>query len=324
MIGFRRLTAAIAGAGLAAALLAGCGTAAAGGGPPATLTVAFVVDPSWAQVPVAQNAGYFRQHGVVVHVVDFSTGVQALQALEGGQADIATGADVPAASALARDPSLRVIADGSRWYGSRIVARRSSGVTSLSGLSGKIIGTPLGTSADYFAQTVLGKSSLTAKTVNVDPSAMLTAIKAGNVAAVAVFQPYQEQVEETLGPDAVVLNSPGAYVQHSLYLASSSTLKTKAKAISAFFGALGVASKDLSGRRPAAVTAVAAATKLPSSLLQRVLPQFNYSLQLNPGLAGQLTGLARWEQAHGYLGSASPAADYGKLLDPVALAPAQS
>ena len=35
------------------------------------LTVGFVVDPSWAQIPVAVDTGLFTKHGVTVKVVNF-------------------------------------------------------------------------------------------------------------------------------------------------------------------------------------------------------------------------------------------------------------
>ncbi|MCW2690475.1 MAG: transporter substrate-binding protein [Mycobacterium sp.] len=89
-----------------------------------TLTVGFVLDPSWAQIPVAAGTGLFTKHGVNVKVVNFQSGVEALQAASAGQVDITTAADVPTSAVLSRAPSLRVVADGSRWHGSRIVARR--------------------------------------------------------------------------------------------------------------------------------------------------------------------------------------------------------
>jgi NitT/TauT family transport system substrate-binding protein len=61
----------------------------------ATLTVGFVVDPSWAQIPVADQAGLFGKHGVTVKVIDFPSGIEALQAVAAGQVDVTTAADVP-------------------------------------------------------------------------------------------------------------------------------------------------------------------------------------------------------------------------------------
>ncbi len=301
-----------------AALLALLGSLVActgsGDSDPKTLTVGFVVDPSWAQIPVAQQSGYFTGRGVKVKVVDFATGVEALQALAAHQVDIATAADVPAAAALTRTPSLRIVADGSRWQGSRIVARRSAGVASLNDLSGKSIGTPLGTSAAYFASNALSHGNIGAKLVQVAPPAAVTAATQRNVDAVAIFQPYQAQVEQALGGDAVEL-AGGTYDQHSLYLATDTAVSGKSAALSAFFAALNDASAQLGTRAAPAVSAVAAATQLPADLLGRILPEFDYTIQLPADLPGVLAAQANWAKEQGSVDRSVNLPDYAALVD---------
>ena len=63
-----------------------------------SLTLAWVVDPSWAQVPVANDLGYFKQHGVNVKIVPFPTGAAALEALAGGAVDVANGGLIAASA----------------------------------------------------------------------------------------------------------------------------------------------------------------------------------------------------------------------------------
>lgn len=286
-----------------------------------TLNVGFVVDPSWAQIPVAQAAGYFADEGVNVKVINFSTGVEALQALQGGQVDITTAADVPAAAALPKSPDLRVVADGSVWLGSKIVARKASGVSSGNDLGGKRIGTPIGTSAAYFAATMLDASGVTnAKLVQVAPSAMLTAMSQGDVDAVSIFQPYQEQVLDELADEVVALEAEGdVYRQHSLYLAQAESAEAKAAEFTKFFAALAKAGADLDQAEPAAIDAVVAATKLKPDLVGRVLEEFEFSLQLQPELASTLTDLAGWAREQGSLDDKVKPVDYARMLDDSAL-----
>ncbi|MBF6213268.1 ABC transporter substrate-binding protein [Nocardia puris] len=284
-----------------------------------TLTVGFVVDPSWAQIPVAQRGGAFERHGVRVEVVNFSTGVQALQALQGGQVDIATAADVPSASALAKSPELRVVGDGSRWTGSRIVAR--PGIADLNALAGKKIGTPLGTSAAYFAASALDSAGVTAELVQVAPSAMTTAIAKGDVDAVSIFQPYQAQVIDVLDGTGVEIDVPATgYRQHSLYLAAADTAQRKADAFRKFFAALTEAGAQLTAHEEAATAAVAEATALAHDLVGKVLREFDFTLQLPPDLAAKLTTLADWARARNYLDPGVPPVDYAARLDASALA----
>ncbi|MBB5918198.1 NitT/TauT family transport system substrate-binding protein [Nocardia transvalensis] len=307
----RLLAAALALAALSISLVA-CGNS--DDSDPSTLTVGFVVDPSWAQIPVAQRAGTFDKHGVKVKVVNFPSGVEALQALAAHQVDVATAADVPTAATLTRSPSLRVVGDGSRWQGSRIVARRSAGIATVADLAGKSVGTPLGTSAAYFAADTLAAGKVDAKLVQVAPQATVTAASQRNVDAVSIFQPYQAQVVAALGGDAIEL-AGGGYNQHSLYLATDTATTRKAAALSGFFAALDEAGAQLTARSADALTAVAEATQLAPDLLQKVLPEFDFTLQLRPDLAPQLTALATWAQTQGSIEKSVALPDYGPLLD---------
>ncbi|MGW5381359.1 ABC transporter substrate-binding protein [Nocardia sp. NPDC003963] len=279
-----------------------------------TLTVGFVVDPSWAQIPVAADSGYFDKHGVRVQVVNFPSGIEALQAVAAGQVDIATAADVPTSSVLTRSPSLRVVGDGARWEGSRIVARRSAGIDGIEDLAGKSIGTPLGTSAAYFVADALAQRAISANLVQVSPSATVTAATARNVDAVSIFQPYQAQVIEALGADAVELPG-GDYSQHSLYLATRTAIEAKAPALTAFFAALAEAGTDLENLSEAAVGAVATATQLDPELLRGVLPQFDFALRPTSDLAPKLTELGNWGKTQGSIDAGTQLPDYATVSD---------
>ncbi|MFC9872938.1 ABC transporter substrate-binding protein [Nocardia salmonicida] len=307
-----RRTVAAALAALALSGAAACGEA--GSTDPATLTVGFVVDPSWAQIPVADRLGLFGKHNVEVKVINFPSGVEALQAVAAGQVDIATAADVPTSAVLTRSPSLRIVGDGSRWQGSRIVARRSAGIDDVADLAGKSIGTPLGTSAAYFAANTLAHNNIAANLVQVAPSAMVTAATQRDVDAVSIFQPYQAQVISALGADAVEL-SGGSYNQHSLYLATQDAVTRKADAVTSFFAALSEASEQLKALADPAVEAVSAATQLRPDLLRTVLPQFDFTLQLPPALPGKLDELGRWAQSQGKIKAGTPLPDYATLTD---------
>lgn len=280
----------------------------------ATLTVGFVVDPSWAQIPVAVDTGLFADHDVDVEVVNFQSGVEALQAAAAGQVDITTAADVPTAAALTRTPSLRVVADGSRWEGSRIVARRSSGINTIDDLAGRSIGTPLGTSAAYYISNALASSGIDATLVQVAPSAIVTAITQRNVDAVSIFQPYQAQAIQALDGDSVEL-SGGTYNQHSLFLATETARTSKSEAITAFFAALQDAGTALSQQDSAAVDAVAKATQLEPDLLRTVLGEFDFTLQLEPDLATKLTDLGEWAKTQKSIEPTTALPNYAEFLD---------
>ncbi|EID09281.1 ABC transporter substrate-binding protein [Mycolicibacterium phlei] len=305
----------IAALALAVAGLTGCSSSESSEGQ-RELTVGFVVDPSWAHIPVAQQEGYFADRGLNVKVVNFSTGVEALQALTAGQVDVTTAAAVPTSAAVIKTPTLRVAADGSRWEGFRLVARKQSGIRSLQDLNGKRIGTPLGTSGAYFASKVVEGSGTDAELVQVAPSAIVTAITQGDVDAVSIFQPYQAQAIAALGADAVALEPPGGtLVDHCLFVTTEAAASERQADLTAFFEALGDASKDLTAQTDGAVTAVADATKLDPALVKDVLSGYDFTLQLKPALADDLAALGAWAQQNGKIEPNVTLPDYSQFLD---------
>jgi len=279
-----------------------------------TLTVGFVVDPSWAQIPVAAETGLFDDQDVKVNVVNFSSGVEALQALAAGQVDITTAADVPTSAAIVRNPALRIVGDGSRWRGSKIVARRDAGINTTADLAGKSVGTPLGTSAAYYISNALTAGNIEADLVQVSPSAVVTAVSQRNVDAVSIFQPYQAQAIEALGQDAVELTG-GTYSQHSLYLSTETAISAKSEAITKFFSAIREAGASLTGKNDEAIDAVAKSTQLDANLLRSILGEFDFTLQLAPDLATNLHELAEWAQAEGNIVAGVGLPDYAKFLE---------
>ncbi|MFA5711208.1 ABC transporter substrate-binding protein [Mycolicibacterium sp.] len=280
------------------------------------LVVGFVVDPSWSHIPVAEQAGYFADRGLDVEVINFSTGVEALQALTARQVDVTTAAAVPTSAAVLKSPELRVIADGARWSGGRIVARKDAGVSSVADLAGKRVGAPQGTSGAFFADSVLAQAGVRAEQVQVAPSAIVTAATQGNVDAVSIFQPYQAQVIAALGDNAAVLeDSGGSFVDHCLYLTTEATATAKAEDLSAFFAALDAAGEDLTDGTEGSVAAVAEATQLDPALVSGVLAEYDFSLELEPSLAEELETKGTWAKQVGNIDAGAALPDYSQFLD---------
>jgi len=109
--------------------------------------------------------------------------------LVSGEADAATNAETQALLRSAASPNLRIVLTVAECY-YRIVARRSAGISRLSDLKGKKVGTSLSTSAHYFlskmARTAgLSETDVTAVAVRLPD--MPAAIKQGDVDAIAIW-----------------------------------------------------------------------------------------------------------------------------------------
>lgn len=306
---------------LAVAVVAGCGgtetteTAAVGQGDGGAesvgaLTVGWVIDPSWSQVPVAEELNYFDDLGVDVTVVPFPTGAEALEALTGGAVDVATAGDVPTSAAILKNPDIRVIADDARWPEGRFVARKSAGIESIDDLAGRKIAVPLGSSAHYFAAKFLDEAGVEAELVQVGPAEMVTVISRGDVDAVAVFQTALARVAAELGDDRVELQGEDPYEQHSLYLTQAATIESKGPALTAFVEAIRMADAPLTEGDDDALAALAKATTLEPELLRPVVEEFVFETELGDELAADLLDRAEWAKGIGRIDATAQLPDY--------------
>lgn len=280
-----------------------------------TLVLGFVVDPSWAQVPVALDLDLFTQKGVEVKVVNFPTGAEALEALNGGAIDVATAGETPTSSAIIANDKIVVIADGSRHSQSRFVTSVETGYQTLDDLEGAVIGTPIGSSAHYYASMFLEQADVEAELVQVSPSDMDTAMARGDIEVSAVFQPYQTQVIELLGEDAVEIwweDEP--YVQHSLYISLASTVQERKDDIAELVAGLAAADELLVAQDDTAMDAVGRAIDLEGGTLATVLEEFDFSVQLEPDLADTLVARAEWGIEEGNLSAGTEIPDYADHL----------
>ena len=265
------------------------GSDASGGG--AAITVAVVPGIDNAPLRVAVQEGLFRQHGLDVTVKDYSSLKDELAALTSGQATIAagdyTGFFYEQATGKA---SLRLIADGhdAAADSMAILTLPTSGITTPQQLSGQPGGVatqtasvaPYSATIPYDIQTLAaeevlqndGVSPSSVSWTQMPASAMIGALRSGQVKAILATEPYILQAEEQLGAVEVVDASSGVTSGLPLagYFSLNSYASGHASAVRAFQQALDQAQSDSAQR----------------GLVQGVLPQLT---GMSQGDAAQVT-----------------------------------
>jgi ABC-type nitrate/sulfonate/bicarbonate transport system substrate-binding protein len=154
-----------------------------------------------------------------------------LDALLGGQVDVATAAETPVLLASVQRPDVRIILTIAESE-LRVVARKSSGISSTKGLRGKRLAVFAGTSSEYFLDRMLEKEGITkseVEIVNLQPGDMVFAIRNRNVDAISVWEPHAQRAIDILGNDAVSFEDPGLYIEHFNLVTTSEVLDNKEK-----------------------------------------------------------------------------------------------
>jgi sulfonate transport system substrate-binding protein len=130
-----------------------------------------------------------------------------------GAADVAGQAETQALRISVEHPDLRIVMTVTEGI-YRIVARRSAGIATLSDLAGKRIAVFENTSSAYFLHRMLSSVGLSEADVVIVPSRpreMAPAIVAGDVDAIAIWEPESERAFAAIGADAIEFQNPGVY-----------------------------------------------------------------------------------------------------------------
>jgi NitT/TauT family transport system substrate-binding protein len=224
------------------------------------------------------------EHGSVMALWGEASDIASLASA--GQADIAANSETQALRGSVAHPDLRFIFTVAECpY--RIVARRSAGIARLSDLRGKRVATQLESSGEYFLDVMLRKAGLRpgevkrehfmAHTAN-PLSRVPEALAAGEIDAVALWEPQVERARRALGGDAVEFSDPETYTEKFNLCTKLANLENPALRlrIVAFVRSLIAAAERLQGAPETGQRLVAEAAKLDLETVRGSWPRFGY------------------------------------------------
>jgi NitT/TauT family transport system substrate-binding protein len=267
-------------------------------GPPMEITLAVTTNSDSALVHVAQLKGYFKDEGLAVTTLTFTSGKAALEAVLRGEAQIATVAETPIVLNILKGEALAVIAGifhSDRNMG--VVARRDRGISTPSDLRGKNIGTPLGTNAHYFFHafhTVEGIPESDVTLTGMAPEATVEALLSGQVDAVAVWNPFLLVLRKKLGGDGVSFFSEHVYTYTFNLAAKRNFAAANQPAIAALLRALLKAESSMRDEPAEARRAVAEFSGWDSYLLDELWDDYSFRVSLDQALLVNMESQARW------------------------------
>jgi NitT/TauT family transport system substrate-binding protein len=183
--------------GLVAALaMTACGSSEGSGSKSGSssepIRIGVGIDAAYAPFFLAAEDGMFKDAGLNVELIQFGRGGEAVQAIAGGQVDVAGNSDTTTLTLMAQNPDLRAsfIYEQSGKY-LKVVAR--PGITEASQI--KKMGVVPGLS-DYMARKYFeaNKVSLdSVKFVESDPPELPTLTKKGDIDAYLLWEPWPSQ-----------------------------------------------------------------------------------------------------------------------------------
>ena len=163
---------------------------------------------SLATIVAAEGTGAFEKYGVDVELVEFADGPTIISAMESGSIDyayIGTGAHK-----LCIQGRADVICFAQLSNADAVIGNTDKGVNTVEDLKGKKVAYSSGTSSEEILKATLGKANLTLddiEAVEMDASAITTAMVSGKVDACATWSPNTLTIYNELGDKAVELGA---------------------------------------------------------------------------------------------------------------------
>lgn len=161
------------------------------------------------QLAVADDRNLWVAHDIEAQTIPFQSGRDAFEALLGGQLDIAFIAEFPAVIGAMRDQDFALLAEMTRYKGTRIIHAGGDGIASIADLDGKPIGVTAGTNVHFMLETALGENGVSAEIVSVGPPDIVPALARGDIFAGAMFPSFYQGAKKMLAERYREIRVPG-------------------------------------------------------------------------------------------------------------------
>lgn len=223
---------------------------------------------------VARDLKLFEKVGLQPTYVRFTTGTQAIAAIESKSLDIASPGITPYVAGLAQGVDWKVVGIDATMAGAEgIVARADSGITKLEDLKGKSIGVARGTTAYYGLLAALkskGISKSEVKLLLMGPPEQLGALRNKDIDAVAVWEPWIQRNINELGGRLIGMDADyGVHSTTGVYAVHREYAEKNREAIERFLTGLMLAYKHIQKDGPdSAIAAVSEAMNVPRDVIK--------------------------------------------------------
>lgn len=273
---------------------------------------------SWPQLYIALRDGLWKKNGLdVAHTeARFGTGQSAMQAmLLSGDSQMAAVAETPVALALMGGMPLKILASLSHtpWH---ISTSRRANVNSIADLSGRRLGVPVGTSAEYFMNQALHSVGLTpgdVEVVNVKPTDMVPALSGGSLDAFFIWDPFRFEARKVLGDDYVELAYP-EFQSNAFLVARSDFVDSNPDQVDAILRTMIEAETHMKKDPKGSVEYMADLMQLEPSIAQAVWDTHTYDVSLRAGMIEALNAYSQYMIDRGMVAKDTQIPDFRALM----------
>jgi NitT/TauT family transport system substrate-binding protein len=245
---------------------------------------------------LAQQQQLFQKQGLEVVINNVPSGKQAIENLFVEKAQLALSTETPIMLFIMQGKKLIVLgALGESVGDNALVGRVDHGITTPDDLAGKSIAVELGTSGEYFLDTLLSSHHIDRSQVIIVPTSsdqIAPLLLSGKVDAGSSWPPYVLPWQKQLGKNAVTFNNPHYLAMAWCVVSTPEYVSTHPKTLKKFFRALAEAEQHWQENPEELRKVLIEKSQINRELLD--LNIYRFGLRFDQSIAVNLEGLSKW------------------------------
>lgn len=264
-----------------------------------SVIVAYSPFESTALFWIAEDRHFFEENGIVITLREYDSGAASLDGMMNGEADITVGvSEFPLVRKAFQNANISAIGNIDKGEFIYLVARQDRGITNVSDLKGKRVGTTIGTVAEFHLGRLLMLHGMTMQDITLvdvkTPAGWVNAVADGDIDAISTAQPYANSARDRLGANAVVLPAQGSQPIFGLIVSTDDWIRDHPDIAARFLTALAQAEEYLHTHPAESRAIVQNRLNLDAGYMDTVWQQNQFALSLDQSLITAMEGEARW------------------------------
>ncbi|MDP6670818.1 MAG: NrtA/SsuA/CpmA family ABC transporter substrate-binding protein [archaeon] len=251
-----------------------------------------------AAVWIAEDKGFFKEQNLEILIEEFESGKASFNDMLDGGVDISTVAPTPIMFNSFKRADFFIFATFvSSVEDVKVIARKDSGINSAQDLKGKRVGTPVGTTGQFFLAAFLTFRNMEesdVEVVDISPSNLPEALNNKEVDAIVIWEPHANNAKKLLGDNAAHLQSSDVYDETFNFMVMKDFAEQNPEAIKRFLKAIDKATEFIKENKEESQEIVAERLGLNKEEMAVLWDDFSFDISLKQSLLLTLEDEARW------------------------------
>ncbi len=258
------------------------------------------VSKSFLSIPVyiAKEQGFFLKQGLDLTLKEYSSGKLATRGLFAGEVKVSTVADMPVVfNSFKRNDFCIFATFTSSYFFVKILARKDSGIKTGADLKGKRVGINRGTSSHFYLGVYLIHNNLAISDIEIVHFKTIdlpAALKNGEVDAISVWQPYNQEAERLLQDNTIELPHPEIYRTTFNFAVMKSFAKDHPEILEKIIKATDKATQFIKDNKEKSQEIIVKSFNIDKDSVKSAWNDFSFNISLDQFLLVSWDDIARW------------------------------